>query len=343
MRSTVFEPGPGRLDPSVLRDSNLRTVLTSIATKPGATAADVSRSTGLSPSSVFRLLGELEEKGLLVEGGLVRGRRGQPGQTLFMNPEGAYSLGCKLEAGRCELLLRSLGGRVIQQMSVAIPDIGSSGLEQVGDVIAGVLTQQPASVRDRFAGIGVAVSPGYACLSSADWSVQQARDHLQRRTGQPVLILPWGAAGAWAELAAIPPPRPADFLYLYLDRQLHSGFVLDGRLWQGPNDQSGSLARAISGPGEAEAGGGGSDMLDPSQLGAAIRMICLSLGIPLVLIDGDRLDSTLDELARQLSMSVAADDRMSPVIARGHAGPTAILKGAALRPLYLKLFANTGD
>jgi hypothetical protein len=258
-----------------------------------------------------------------------------------MNPEGRYSVGCRLELGRCDLLLRSLGGQVLQKVSVAIPEVLSGDLTQlVGRQIESLLAQQPDSVRSRVVGVGVAASPEYEYSPSGVWSMQQARDELQRLTGQAVFAYASGAAGAWAELAAIPPPRPSDYLYLHLDRQLHSGFVLNGRLWQGPYGQSGSLAKAFPLIGEVEAGRA---RPDSTQLGAAIRQVCISLGIPLVVVDGDWHGADLDKLVAELTEVVAVDGQTSPAVARGRAGSEAILRGAALRPLYVRLFSKPGD
>ena len=120
MRRDIFEPGPGKLDATGTLNVNMRAVLTAIASNPGGSAADVARATGLSGSTVFRLVADLSGRGLVLEGERIRGKRGQPGVSLSMNPEGAYSAGCQIGFGNCYLFVRSLGGRVLIEKEFAI-------------------------------------------------------------------------------------------------------------------------------------------------------------------------------------------------------------------------------
>ncbi|MDP3315679.1 MAG: winged helix-turn-helix transcriptional regulator [Devosia sp.] len=338
MRSATFEPGPDKRGVHFLREVNLRTVLAAIAKSPGATAAEVSRATALSASSVLRIVENLLEKDLIHEGELVRGRRGQPGQTLFMNPDGSFSIGCHFEKDRCRFLLRSLGGRVLAEH--ALPTSGARSSAVIGlaaNAIRDLLASHPTTVSQRLAGVGAAVSSELEYGLEPGWDGLSLQAELERQTGLPVLAYSAGSAGAWAELAAIPPPRPADFLYLFFDGDLQSGFVLNGRLWTGPDGRSGSISRAMSSSSAADMNE--TDWSDGLSLGTLCRAVCLlcgSLGLPVVVVDGDVPPAALGLLTE--AFTTAAWPGKAPSVRNGLAGKMAPVKGAALRPLYVSLF-----
>lgn len=337
MRSATFEPGPDKRGVHFLREVNLRTVLAAIAKSPGATAAEVSRATALSASSVLRIVENLLEKDLIHEGELVRGRRGQPGQTLFMNPDGAFSIGCHFEKDRCRFLLRSLGGRVLAEHALPTSGLRTSAvIGSAANAIRDLLASHPTTVSQRLAGVGAAVSSELEYGLEPGWDGLSLQTALEGLTGLPVLAYSAGSAGAWAELAAIPPPRPADFLYLFFDGDLQSGFVLNGRLWTGPEGRSGSISRALFGP---AAGRNETDWSDDLSLGTLCRgvsLLCRSLALPLVVVDGDVPPAALGLLAEEFTK--ATWPGKAPSARKGLAGEMAPVKGAALRPLYVSLF-----
>jgi predicted NBD/HSP70 family sugar kinase len=370
----VFEPGPTRLDASSVHDLNLRSVLTAIASNPGSTAADAGRITGLSPATVSRLVSDLVGRNLLIEGERLRGKRGQPGVSLRLNPEGAYTAGCQIGFGKCYIFIRSLGGKVLHEQEFEIERCSFGHVAaMVARAFDQAIGQQEAGVRERFVGMGVAAPADFDRLCQSvlgahteGWDERAFRVELERFIGVPVTTYATGAAGAWAELAAIPHPRPADYLYLFIDRFVQSGMLLDGRLWVAPQDRHGGLGRALVRQGE-----GAARLYDlvgqhswdqeaehcdcatraevksrwatkaASALAQSVQLLTDAMDLPLLVIDGSVAPDLLEALATEVTRILPACSWASPPhIRRGIAGAHAPAKGAALRPLYKAFFSD---
>jgi predicted NBD/HSP70 family sugar kinase len=366
----IFEPGPGKLDATGILNVNMRAVLTAIASNPGGSAADVARATGLSGSTVFRLVADLLGRGLVLEGERIRGKRGQPGVSLSMNPEGAYSAGCQIGFGNCYLFVRSLGGRVLaeqefaieqrsyQHVSVAVANAYDAVLSKIGgDQIKPI-------------GLGIAVPADFDRLCQVvmaihddPWDEGAFTTQMKRLIEAPISTYSTGSAGAWAELASTPPPRPADYLYLFVDRFIQSGFLLDGRLWAAPFGGHGSLGRTIISEAKAklydlvggqawmqESANGGTSQTEVTErwarkaaraLAIAIQGVSDTLELPLIVLDGTLPPDLMDALAEHLAVELPPICWSSaPQVRRGSAGIHSPAKGAALRPLYTEFFAD---
>ena len=96
-----------------VRIANERAVLTLITITPGSSNADLARRSGLGPQTTSRIISDLEERGLIVRGQVLRGRRGQPATPLFLNPQGAYSIGVEIGWRHLHVALVNLTGNVL--------------------------------------------------------------------------------------------------------------------------------------------------------------------------------------------------------------------------------------
>jgi predicted NBD/HSP70 family sugar kinase len=365
-----------RQDASDLNALNKRAVLAAIAKNPGSSAADAGRRTGLSPTTLHRIVPQLLAANLIVEGETIRGQRGQPGTALSINADGAFSIGCQVGFGSGYLLLRSLGGQVIATSEFEVRD---GDLAHVVDTISAAhqtLTDGfSETIRTRFVGTGVAVPTDFCRLISASpttaeraevWNERHLRSALNGRLFGPVETFSTGNAGAWAELAATPPPRPADYVYLYVDRFLQSGLLLNGKLWSGPHGGAGALGRnslplpeglsrlydlvggdglaaTLTGESAAEAEDLTTIWLERSAeaLASAIQTLTDTMQLPLIVLDGSLPTELLDALAERLAERLSALAWSEPSrVARGLAGHRAPAKGGALLPLYHSLFSD---
>lgn len=372
MRRLIFEPGPTRLDAGALQALNTKSVLTAIASRPGGTAADAGRATGLSASTVSRLVEDLKARNLVLEGDRVRGKRGQPGVSLRLNPEGAFSAGCQIGFGDCHLLIRSLGGQVAAETAFSISEGTQDHVAQAVASAFGILGRQLEPIGGPMMGIGIAVPADFGRLFGSirgrqpdPWDERAFRLALQKEVGLPVTTYALGTAGARAELAAMRPPRPADYLYLFVDEFIQSGLMLDGRLWMPPLSGQGAIGRVVVGAAERRrslydvmAGQHGNQraagwpatrsegadrwLADAAEvLAQAVQSITDTLGLSLVVIDGNVSSDVLDALLHGLDAHLAGVVWASaPELRRGLAGARGPANGAALIPLYAELFAD---
>ena len=251
----LFHSLSTRMAVSGLRQNNERAVMTAVALGNGPSAAEIARTTGLGAQTVARIANELESQHLLYRGEPRRGQRGQPAVPIYINPEGAYSIGCEIGWRSLHMLIRNMTGQVLLEHHVDYPYPDSKFvIAEVVNRTRAMIEAVPDGQRDRIIGLGVA-SPSNigrnADLLGTPLEVAQAwRDldlaaHLQRETGLEVSILNDGNAACWAELAAQPAPRPANMAYFLISTFVGAGLIAQGALWEGPSGNSANLGSML--------------------------------------------------------------------------------------------------
>lgn len=254
-----FEPAGRGVQHASLRAANRRAVLTTIALNPGISNADVSRRTGLAPQTASAIVAELEGDGLIGRGDVLRGRRGQPATPLFLDFDGAYSIGCEISWRHVEVRLIDLGSREIghYRRDYPWPDANSI-VDEVADAVAELVQRLEPARRARLAGLGLA-SPshiernigalGAPPLQEALWRDLDLAVALERATGFSTSWFNDGNAACWAEMVMSAPPRPSNFVYLFVSTFLGAGVAAEHTLWQGPTGNSANLgAMLVAGP-----------------------------------------------------------------------------------------------
>lgn len=342
-----FAPAGRGLQHASLRSANRRAVLTSIGTNPGSSIADLSRLTGLAPQTASAIVAELEAEALVVRGEVLRGRRGQPATPLFLNPEGAFSIGLEVGWRHLELILCNLRLEVIdrQRRDYAYPDARTI-VDEAATMIRDLLGGLSPELRGRLVGIGLAspsqIGRDIAALEAPDaqsrlWGELDLRGALQAATG---LLTSWfndGTAGCWFELVALPQPRPADLAYLHIGTFLSAGIVAEHTLWEGRHGNSANLgAMLVSGP----------DGYGPAHLTASLFALARRLGAARIAEpDGNPLDWPWQEFEPVLSGWLdGAAAALAQVIANTAAVlefETAVIDGNLPRDLVGRLVAET--
>ena len=246
---------------SGVRITNERAVLTLITVNPGASNADVARLSGLGPQTTSRIIAELESRGLVTRGEVLRGRRGQPATPLFLNPHGAVSIGIEIGWRHYEVLAIEMSGKTLASMrrSYAWPDARTL----LGDIAAEVSTIRSGLTdmqRARLAGIGLATPSRIgrntellgAPPEQADlWKNIDVVGRLAADTGLSVQWFNDGNAACWAEVIAQPTPRPQGFAYFQVGTFIGAGLVANGELWEG-NGHAANLGSMLIGDDEGK-------------------------------------------------------------------------------------------
>src|SRR5580700_382338 len=93
---------------------NERLVLSLIRSNGSLSKTEIARRTGLSNQTSSVIMKQLESEGLLIKGTPIRGKVGQPSVPMFLNPEGAFSIGFKFGRRSADLVLMDFVGRVRQ-------------------------------------------------------------------------------------------------------------------------------------------------------------------------------------------------------------------------------------
>ena len=238
-----FNPLSRGVAQSGVRITNERAVLTLIAVNPGASNADVARLSGLGPQTTSRIIAELESRGLVTRGDVLRGRRGQPATPLFLNPHGAVSIGIEIGWRHYEVLVLEMSGKTLASVrrSYAWPDARTL----LGDIAAEVATIRSGLTelqRSRLSGIGLA-TPSYMGRNiglvkgpqdqAALWNEIDLVARISADTGLPVQWFNDGNAACWAEVITQPMPRPRGLAYFQVGTFVAAGLVANGELWEG--------------------------------------------------------------------------------------------------------------
>ncbi len=251
----AVEPGTRKMAAGELRAINERAVLTAVAAGGGLSGAEIARQTGLAAQTVSRILLDLESADLVLRGEVRRGMRGQPATPILLNPDGAYSFGCELGWRHIEIVLRNLGGEILarHRRDYPFPD-ARTVFDEIGSLVQSMIPLIPAERRARLAGLGLAMPGSLArnidlvgggASDAAHWVDLDPVVETERATGLKVWLFNDGNAGCWAELTALPRPRPTNMCYFLVSTFIGAGIIADGRLWEGPSGNSANLGSML--------------------------------------------------------------------------------------------------
>ena len=243
------------IQPSHVRQTNQRAILSVISLQPGISNAELARVTDLAPQTVSAVLTDLEQLNLVTRGEVLRGRRGQPATPLYMNPVGVFSIGAEIGWRHIEVCLVGIGTQVLARVrrTYDYPDAARVFAELV-DMVAEVMASLSPAERHRLVGMGLAAPggignplsllpppPGQAEL----WARIDIARTAAEATGLDVSLFNVGHAACWAQRVAYPAPRPLSFVFLVLDTFVGGGVVAENRLWEGPNGASANLGAML--------------------------------------------------------------------------------------------------
>lgn len=250
-----FEAAGLGVQPTGVRQANLRAVLTLIALNSGLSAAELARRSHLAPQTISAIIDELDKLGLLTRGEVLRGRRGQPATPYFINVDGAFAVGIEIGWRHIEARLVNMGAQTIAEYhrdyAFPNPDVIFGEIRQIVDRMRDKLsTDQQA----KLVGIGVAAPSGIArnlALLESDldvarrWQALDIKTEIEQECGLHTQVYNDGNAACWAELVSLPQPRPSNFAYLLVGTFIAAGVVAEGVLWQGATGNSADLGSML--------------------------------------------------------------------------------------------------
>lgn len=230
--------------------TNERDLLGAIRRHAPLSRAELARRTGLALPTVSRLADQLMSDGLLVaEDKVMMSRTGQPSLPLSVAPHAAYAFGVAVRADMVTVGLVHLSGRVVATLDA--PAHGASRKEAV-TLIAHLidrLVDESGVPPDRVCGLGLAL-PGFfiddpvrinAPLGMEDWATADLERELGEALGLPVIAENDGSAAALGEYLYGHGEAYPSFAFLYVDRGLGGGVVIDGRLLRGRRGNAGEF------------------------------------------------------------------------------------------------------
>ncbi|MDR3577421.1 MAG: ROK family transcriptional regulator [Anaerolineaceae bacterium] len=224
-----------------VRKINRAIILQVFRTHPTLSRARLAAETGLNPSTVSSIIGELIQEDLIRETDLIQSRTGRPGRLLELNPEGGCALGIEINVDYIEFLITDFAANVLwrQKQSIA-PEIGQ---EEIMAQVSHLAKKASAFVQARkshLLGVGVGV-PGLVDVSSGllriapnlHWADIPIRDVLAKHFDCPIYVENEANAAALGEYYFGAVRNVKDFIYLSAGIGLGSGIVIGGKLFKG--------------------------------------------------------------------------------------------------------------
>ncbi|WP_410621921.1 ROK family protein [Amycolatopsis sp. cmx-8-4] len=249
-----------------MRARNLEVVLGAVSRGGPLTRAALAELTGLTKSTVSKLVGDLVDAGLLAETGPARvGERGRPGVDVVLSGARIASLGLEINVDYLAVRVLDLTGAVRFAARRDRDNRGSRPKKVLAELQA--LAEEAITEARRLgldlAGAVLAVSGpvGAGVLFSAPnlgWQDVRAADLL--RLPVPVELDNEANLAALGELWYGDGER--DFLYVSGEVGIGAGLVVDGELFAGSRGLAGELGHVVVTPGGPDCRCGGNGCLE---------------------------------------------------------------------------------
>ena len=228
----------------------LVTVLDEVRLGRSTSRSDLVARTGLGRATVAQRIGELIERGLVVEGDLGPSTGGRPPRQLAFRAEAGHILVADLGATSVDVAVTSLDGRILGQHGE--PARIEAGPEQALGRVEALfeqLTQDTQPLPGRLWGIGIGV-PGPVEFQSGrpiappimpGWDGYPIRERLAGRLHAPVWVdndVNLLALGEWRSGVAM---GHDNVVVVKIGTGIGAGIVSDGRLHRGAQGSAGDV------------------------------------------------------------------------------------------------------
>ncbi|MCX5513989.1 sugar kinase [Kaistia algarum] len=233
----IADRASGLNAPSV-RSYNERLVLSLLLQNEGTTRLEIGEKTGLSAQTVSVIVRSLEQEGLVAKGEAQRGRVGPPTIPMMLNPEGAFSVGISFGTWSADVVVIDFVGGVRFHKAHPYSDLYVTGnAVPLQAAIEAAVRVVPENLRDRIAGIGLAV-PDEATIGDeltrlVGPDLPGARARIEAAFGLPVFMQNDITAAASGESLFGVARSLSDFVFFYLGSRLHSRLILNHQIYNG--------------------------------------------------------------------------------------------------------------
>ncbi|MFC0289211.1 ROK family transcriptional regulator [Kaistia hirudinis] len=233
----IADRASGLNAPSV-RSYNERLVLSLLLQNEGTTRLEIGEKTGLSAQTVSVIVRSLEQEGLVAKGEAQRGRVGPPTIPMMLNPEGAFSVGVSFGAWSADVVVIDFVGGVRFHKAHAYAELHPTATEApLQAAIEAAVEVVPAHLRDRIAGIGLAVPDeatiGDDLMRLVGRDLPSAQARIESALGLPVFMQNDITAAASGESLFGVARSLSDFVFFYLGARLHSRLILNHQIYNG--------------------------------------------------------------------------------------------------------------
>jgi predicted NBD/HSP70 family sugar kinase len=243
-------PGPDLSGTNLERagDHNQRVTLHAIRVNGLVTRTELASVTGLTPAAIANITKRLLEDRMILEGGRLRGARGQPATKLIINPNSCFSIGLNVDRDHITLVVLDFVGKVRARSSREIHFAQPSTVRTFYQRSIGQMLSKAGIPRDRLVGVGVAFPDDIARAHLPDqpgdyaaWASVRVDALIRDVLGIPVFVENDAAAAAIGEMQFGSGQQYRSFFYLLVTAALGGGLVADGSYFRGADGRSGEI------------------------------------------------------------------------------------------------------
>lgn len=220
------------------------------------TKQELERELGLSLPTITQNLRALEEDGLIRKGELQSSTGGRKAQSYEFNPEHRTAIGVVMRANEVRVCAVDLYGVVVEQIGRTLPYRNTNVYYQrIGDIInnfaADVEKRHGAVLGVAFAIQGI-ISPDGSTITFGTimGNTGLTLDTISQSVHHPCIMIHDSDASAMAELWF--DPALTDAICVYLERRPGGAVIVNGKLYQGPNQCNGTIEHMTLVPGGRE-------------------------------------------------------------------------------------------
>lgn len=228
-------------DQAWVRRRNRSIILEMFRTHKTLSRARLALETGLNPSTVSAIIGELIQENLIRETDLVQSGTGRPGRLLELNPDGGCAIGIEINVDYIELLVTDFAANPLwQKTQLSKPEVGQEAIMAQVSTLAQKASEFVQARGSRLLGVGVGV-PGLVDVTSGllriapnlHWENVPIRDFLAPHFECPIYVENEANAAALGEYYFGATRNIKDFIYLSAGVGLGSGIVIGGQIFRG--------------------------------------------------------------------------------------------------------------
>ncbi|WP_374008623.1 ROK family protein [Leifsonia sp. LS-T14] len=240
-----------RLGPS---SANTRSAILDMVRSGGTvTRTELAERSGLTPTSITRVVKTLIEEGLVIETGFSESTGGKRSSLLELNTRARYAVGLSLDAGRLTYVVTDLAGNVIGRLvSPGIEEAGpSEDVARIARELGQLLVQLDIALESvvgvGVAGAGLDLGAGAERLSltATEWESFALNKALEPRIGLPVVRDNDAACAALGQYWAGRVPATQDFATLYLSNGFGLGIMVGGSVARGASSNVGEIGHMV--------------------------------------------------------------------------------------------------
>lgn len=237
------------LRPNEVRGANVSAILRLLIENGPMPRAQMSDALGLTAGAVTRIIAELTEQGLVMEGERISvSSPGRPRVPIDIIPSARLSIGVHIGVTFVHAALIDLRGDEVVGRRLAHDGSVESVIEICDSLIQELLRQADAPVL----GVGVIaggwIEPSTGILRRHDelnWHDVALRDELSSRTGSRVHVETSARAHALADIVFGEASGHSNFTHVFVGHVVEAAVVLDGHVHTGINGRGGSLGNWI--------------------------------------------------------------------------------------------------